>query len=370
MIARLIAVALLFAAATPVAGQSPLATRIDSYLQPLVKADSFSGTVLVAREGKILFERSYGLASIELGVPNTNDRRYRLHSITKQFTAMAIAILADHSAVDVRQSIRRYLPELPESWTGATVEHLLLHLSGIPQLENRWFSSFQRTAARTQLENLSRIASTLAQDTLVAPPGTRPMYNNFAYDLLACVVERASGMEFSQFLKANVFDPAGMTNAGFDVRSQSADGSYIASAVIPGLATGYNRGTERLQQGAPMMFGSAGAGGMYATARDLLQYDRALDAGRLISKRAFDAMIDRAYISKSDSTRGYGYGWMISRPKDGPFKISHSGGTNGYVADYARFPNERLTVIVLSNYGFVSAEAISAEISKLALAKS
>jgi D-alanyl-D-alanine carboxypeptidase len=342
---------------------SPVGQRIDAYVDSLVHAGKFAGTVLVADHGRILFKRSYGDASVELHVPLANSDRYRLHSITKQFTAMAVLILSNEHRVDVSASIRQYLPELPESWGAATVGQLLTHTSGIPNEENDWAETFVSNDEHTQLENLKAAAPLFASKPLAEKPGTVWRYNNFTYDLLACVVERASGKPFEQFVEERIFQPAGMTGAGFDRRLQTGHGMYVASAAVDRLTPGYNGDASHLLVAAPHMFASAGAGGMFATAEDLLRYDEALYAGSVIPADIARRAVDSAFQVKP--TVAYGYGWLITRTTDGHVVLHHSGGNNGYVSEYARYPAEHVAIIILSNRGWADPEAMRSEIARM-----
>jgi CubicO group peptidase (beta-lactamase class C family) len=344
-------------------GPSLLARNLDGFLRPLAARGDFAGTVLVARHDSILYERSFGLANIELGVPNTNDTRYRIHSITKQFTATAVLALVQRGQLDLAKSARDYLPELPVSWNDVTVQQLLTHTSGVPQAEEKWFESYRDHDVHNELGNLKLVAPLLANDTLIVKPGTAFGYNNFGYDLLACIVERVSGENFADFVHEAVFVRAGMADAGFDRKGNVGDGMYVASIAVPRLASGYNGPPTQLQVAFPYMFASAGAGGMYATARDLFNYDRALYRGTVIPASMLDANLTRAFSVSPKSA--YGYGWIVRRPSDGVYYLQHSGGNNGYNADYARYPAEHVAIIVLSNRGATDAEGVGKEIQKM-----
>jgi CubicO group peptidase (beta-lactamase class C family) len=246
-----------------------------------------------------------------------------------------------------------------------TILQLLTHSSGVPQLENRWFESIQQHAAPTQLDNLRRLAPKLAAESLVTSPGMTFQYNNFGYDLLAGVVERVSGIEYAEFLRRRIFDPSGMTSAGFDRRAEAGNGAYVASAVVPRLASGYNGPSGQLQVAFPLMFGSAGAGGMYATARDLFHYDRALTVHGLLGPDGERDNLARAFPVNERTS--YGFGWLIRRVADGGYYLEHSGGNNGYNASYARYPADGTAVIVLSNRGAVDATAIRKAVARILL---
>lgn len=347
-----------------VSDNSSLAARIHEYVEPLARSGEFAGSVLVAQRGTVMFEHSYGEANVELNVPATSETRYRIHSVTKQFTAMAIMILAHRGTLHTDSSIRAYLPELPASWHAATVGHLLTHTAAIPQLEEQWFDALRRHGDSTQVENLIRIAPAIAKDTLVGVPGQAMRYNNFGYDLLACIVERVSGREFGAFLKESIFEPAGMASAGLDVRAESGGGAYVASAIVPRLASGYNGSPSRLQVAQPMMFGSVGAGGMHATARDLFAYDRALKDEALVPASVAARMLDGPSVRPGVA---YGYGWMVDRSQPASPVIHHGGGNNGYIAEFARYPRQDAVIVILSNRGYADAHKMRRDIASMFL---
>lgn len=351
--------ALLLAAPLSVKPQAPEVTRfpisVNSYLSRLERSDSLAGTVLVARDGHIIFEHSYGNANVELCVPNRNDTRYRIFSVTKQFTAAAVLILAGEGRIDLHASVLKYLPELPSEWRDATVREMLTHTSGIPNEENDWAQTFMQNDVKTQLANLALVAPMLAGHPLTDPPGSKWRYNNFAYDLLACIVARVSNQGYASFVKQHIFTPAGMLDAGFDERRQADSGMYVGSASIPRLASGYNGTPGNLMTAFPQMFASRGAGGIYATAEDLFHYDNAINAGRIVPSKLERQAVDSAFTTGPNTS--YGYGWVITH-KDGITLISHSGGTNGYVADYARYPASHICIVILTNRGFTDTDSI------------
>ena len=361
----LAAVAAVIAVPASAQGRPTRATtrEIEAYLSPLAARNELAGTVIVARHDSVLFERSYGMANVELAAPVRADTRFRIHSITKQFTATAVQLLAHRGTLALDAAARMYLSELPESWQAVTVRHLVHHTSGVPQLENAWFEAIQQNGVASECGNLKALAPKIARDTLVSTPGTTWAYNNFGYDLLACVIERASGDRFADFVRKSVFEPSGMKDAGFDRRAIVGDGMYVASAVVTRLASGYNGPPDSLQVAFPLMFGSAGAGGMYATARDLLAYDRALNAHRVVTAEMERENLTTAF--KVHAKASYGFGWIGRFPSEGVYFLQHSGGNNGYNADYARYPLDGTCIIVLTNRGAVNAEDVRKAIQKI-----
>jgi D-alanyl-D-alanine carboxypeptidase len=339
---------------------------IDGYVRQLESQSEFSGNVLVARNGKVVFERSYGYASVEFHVPNTSATRFRIHSITKQFTAAAITLLAQRKLLQLDDSVLTYLPQLPETWRSITLRELLQHTSGLPLLEGVWVNGFtSSTKVRTQLQNLNVVLSELRKQSPIHTPGTVWQYNNFGYDLLGCVIEAVSHQPYTSFVQNNILAPSGMHDSGFVGQAARPDyqEGYYGPAVVSGMAQGYN-GTaglpSSLQSSWAENYASAGAGDMYATEEDLLRYANALESHIVLTAQSQDLMTDRPYqVNKNVS---YGFGWIITRFGQNTI-VHHSGGTNGYAAEFALFPQEHTVIVVLSNYGFADPEAIRTKIA-------
>lgn len=347
--------------------------QVQSYLQQQVAAHKFSGNVLIAVHDKVIFEHAYGDANLELHVPNTLQTRFRIFSMTKQFIAASVMSLMQQKKLDVMAPVSRYLPNFPPAWNAVTVADLLDHSSGIPQLEDTWFTAFQAAPKRqSQCENYDAIAGGIADSELLTAPGTIWRYNNFGYDLLGCIIEKASGMQLAAYMRSAIFQPAGMEDSGLVGALANPEQFYNGPRVVDHLATGYN-GTlgvfGALQQAMPLQYGSAGAGDMYTTVEDLWRYSEALYRGSVLTLGSQQLMLDQSIaIFGGESgpscapkcaplqrvtTRGvrWGLGWRIQDVRGHEF-MSHSGGNNGYTAEFARFPDEHATIIVLSNFGF------------------
>ncbi|MDC8014676.1 serine hydrolase [Tahibacter soli] len=317
------------------AAATSIAANIDAYLQAAVRDAHFSGSVLVARDGVPLFDASYGLANIETGTPNTPSTIFRIASLTKQFTAMAILQLEEQGKLKVDDPICRYLADCPKSWRPITLHHLLTHTSGI-----RNFSSLPdwdedlglRRYRRDELVDLVRGLP------LEFTPGEKHKYSNSGYHLLGLAIERASGKTYAQYLHDAIFAPLGMLHTAYTENRE----------LVPGRATGYySRGTRFV--GAPFVDPTASyaAGGLTSTTGDLLRWDQALYADTLVSR----ASRERMFTAFKD---GYAYGWRIGEAY-GRRTTEHSGSLNGFSSYLLRFPDARVTVIVLGNSDRMSA---------------
>jgi CubicO group peptidase (beta-lactamase class C family) len=304
-----------------------VAIAIDAYLSDLAQEQAFTGSVLVARDGEILLSEGYGLADRERNIPNTPDTRFRLGSVTKQFTAMAVMILQAQGKLDVQDSVCEYLARCPEAWQGITLHHLLTHTSGIPNFTD--FLDYPRTTATatTPEQTITRFSD----KDLLFQPGEEWRYSNSNYILLGHVIEQASDQSYEAFLEENIFEPLQMSNTGYDHN----DGS---------LATGY---LNRLMK-APYIDMSIpyAAGGLYSTVEDLHRWDQALYTEQLVPQELLNLMFSPH--SSTDLGTSYGYGWEMGNLNDRQV-ISHGGNIEGFAAQISRYVGDKVTIIVLSN---------------------
>jgi CubicO group peptidase (beta-lactamase class C family) len=323
---------------------SALAPRMDEYLNRLQRMNRFSGSVLVARNGQAILSRGYGLANRERNEPNTQQTKFRIGSVTKQFTAAAILLLQERGRLGVNDSICRFVADCPQTWQPVTIHQLLTHTSGIPN-----FTAFPEygqlmTAPRTVAE----IINTFRSRPLDFAPGTRFSYSNSGYILLGHIIERASNQTYGEFLRANVFAPLEMRNTGYATNE----------AALTNRAVGYTRDGDNIVVAQPIdMTVPFAAGGIYSTVEDLLKWDQALYTDRLLSRASRDAMFSRPYAFSD-----YGYGWVMAN-EGGRRTILHGGAIDGFQSFIARFPDERATVIVLSNNETTNDEQISRDLA-------
>ncbi len=348
----------------PAESRSTMALAIDRYVQDLTRRSAFSGNVLVVRNGKPIFSGSFGYADVEFGVRNSAQTRFRIFSITKQFTAAAIMLLAQRRALGVDESIRSYLPSLPSTWHPITVRELLNHTSGLPQLEDAWGNGFlSDPSVRTQLQNLRAVLPQIAKAKPITLPGTKWLYNNFGYDLLGAIVEAVSGQRYDLFVKNNILASSKMSNSGFVGEAAVPEPPYDGPAIVSRLAHGYNGNAaipSDLQQAMPLQYASAPAGDMYSTISDMLSYSNALDAATVLTNSTQASMVDGAFPINENG--GYGFGWIVSTVH-GHRIVHHSGSNNGYAAEFARFPEDHVVMVILSNYGFANVEQMRRDIT-------
>lgn len=302
--------------------------KTNEYMEAAVKVNGFSGSILVARDGKPVVNRGYGMANIELDVPNTPQTVFRLGSVTKQFTGMAIAMLAERGKLNVDDPICKYLTVCPEIWKPLTIKNLLTHTSGIANYTG--FPEFAKTAVLPMSSD--EMLALLKDKPLDFAPGEKYAYSNSGYYLLGLIIERTSGKSYADFLRENIFTPLGMKNTDYD--------SPIR--IIKNRASGYARqGGEVVNASYMDMTIPYAAGALFSTTEDLLVWDQALYTEKLVSKKTLDEIF-------TPFKNGYGYGWGIGK-KFNRREISHGGNIYGFAAEIARFPDDKVTVIVLSN---------------------
>ena len=311
-------------------------------------------SVLVIRDGAAVVRRSYGLANIEEKTPATPATNYRLASVTKQFTASAILLLAQDGRLSLDDCIRRWLPSLPDSDDAITIRHLLTHTGGLIDYEDIMPESPPTPAASAtssalpatgdevvtdpsrQLRDIDVLHLLEKERRLYFKPGTDYRYSNGGYSMLALIVERASGKKFQDFLHERIFEPLGMRNTL----------AYVAEGpAVPHRAYGYTLANDGKWQRTDQSLTSAvlGDGGIYSSIDDLAKWDAAQYDDRLLS----DASRELAFTpwTKTDDERvKYGFGWRITGAT-----LWHSGETIGFRNVIVRYPKAHLSVIVLTN---------------------
>jgi CubicO group peptidase (beta-lactamase class C family) len=334
-------------AAARAQADSKFPEQADALMKEYVRGDLFTGTVLVARDGKPIFRRSYGAANREWMIPNTVDTRYRIGSITKQFTAAAILQLADENKLGLDDLISKYLPGLPASWGLATIRQLLSHTSGIPS----YTSPDDSDAKLMPVKHTPQELIDLLKDVpLNYEHGTKFKYNNMGYVLLGRIIETVSGMSYPDYLEKKLLKPLNLRNSGYD------DGRVVVSQ----LAQDYTDSVDDVVKGRFVnMSNTYAAGAMYSTVDDLLAWQQMLIKGKVLSPVSLKAMF-------TDGGHHYGFGWVV-RENLSRKLYEHGGNVGAYSSLLAYYPDDKLTVIVLSNYGDEVVSKITDELARLAL---
>ena len=329
------------------AAQDGRVPRLHEYLAAAAALGHVQGSVLVAESSRVFIDTAFGFADMELGVRNTPDTRFRVASVSKQFTAMAIAMLAVDGKLRLADPISGYLDSLPAEWSGITIHHLLRHTSGISDYEE-WFGGYETQAYSDYMSQDSaafRIARDARERPLDFEPGTRFHYSNSAYILLGFIIERAAGIPYEEFLRTRIHEPLGMTRSGQDHSAELLADRAAGYRLRPGAAPiAYYNGLSRrdyLNAFYQLMQPPQADAGLVTTARDLYRWDQALYTERLVPR----AMLDSIF---APGLGRYGYGWFIMDGADG-VTHGHSGGLPGFTCYILRIPRERRTIIVLGN---------------------
>lgn len=326
----------LAAAQTPAVRAQDKAARIDDYMTRAGKLRQFNGAVLVAENGKVIYKKGLGLANMEWNLPNETDTKFRLGSITKQFTATLIMQLVEQGKLKLDGKLSEYLPDYRKDvGDKVTIHHLLTHTSGIPSytaLPN-FFAEVSRDPY-TPTEFVKKYAS----GDLEFEPGTKFRYNNSGYFLLGAIIEKLHGKPYEQVLKESVFDPLGMKNTGYDHHD----------TILAKRAAGYEK-TPTGYRNAPYLDMSLpyAAGSLYSTVEDLYLWDQALYTDKLISAKSKELMF-KPFLDN------YAYGWGITKvtlaqSKEVINSVAHSGGINGFNTLLVRYPDQKHLIVLLDN---------------------
>ena len=320
-------------------------SRMDEVVQYNVSNKKFMGSVLVARGEEILLNKGYGSANLEWNIPNSPATKFRLGSVTKQFTAAAILLLEERGKLKTDDPVKKFMSDAPTAWEKITIYHLLTHTSGIPN-----FTSFpdypsQKPFAATP----EKLVARFRDKPLDFPPGEKWSYSNSGYILLGYVLEKASGESYEKFLQENIFGPLDMKDSGYDSNS----------AIILRRASGYGPGkdgpmnAEFIHMSIPFS-----AGALYSTTEDLLRWQRGLFGGKLLSAASLAKM---TMPFKDDYACGVGV-----RTVNGRRVIDHGGGIEGFNTFLAYYPDDKLTVVALSNLNGGAPQQIVSQLAAIA----
>jgi D-alanyl-D-alanine carboxypeptidase len=340
----------LVAPAEPAKAAQASLDEIGARLEAECAAGRFSGVAVAQVSGRVVFKHVCGYADWDARTPMTEDARFKIFSVTKSFTATAVLAMAERGRLDLDQPMKRYLPQVPNAWDGVTLRHLLTHTSGIPDHTELLLDAYLSHGSTTHSGALDHVLGdlTVEQTVLNTPPGDVWAYNNFGYELLAQVVAEASGRPFHETLMDYVLRPSGMSSAIVELPVLEG-GRAVRGTAEPGLVMGYNGEPGLLTAALSNSFVQQGAGSIHAGYRDLLAFSTSLPQGAVISRAGQTRIISDA-VPINETVR-YGFGWIV-RSAAGQTYLQHSGGTNGFITDFSRTPDGRVTVVLLSNLGF------------------
>lgn len=312
----------------------------------------FSGAVLVAENGKVIYKDAFGLANREWEIPNTTDTKFRLASVSKQFCSMLIMQLVQEGKLHLDDKISDFLPYYRED-TGSriTIHHLLSHQSGIKDFTSRF--DYRGTISRLSF-GTDEFIKEYCSEELIHEPGTIYSYCNSGYIILGRIIEKVTHQSFEQNLQERIFKPVGMGNSGYD-RNET---------IIPKRASGYTYGPFGLENAEFVELDSSpgAAGGIYSTVEDMFLWDRALTTDQLLDQKHRDIMwtpnknVPEVKAAGGRPHSRYGYGWQIytrTHPvtQQKTKVINHGGAINGFRAMEYRLPENDAFIIVLCNQG-------------------
>lgn len=318
-------------------------SKVDEYIEAHIKNGSFSGSILIAENEKVLLSKGYGIANIEHDVPNTPETKFRLGSVTKQFTAMAIMQLQEKGLLAVNDPLVKFIPDYPNG-DKITIHNLLTHTSGIPNITD--LSELQDI--KTINSPVEKTIEIFKNKPLEFAPGEKYQYSNSGYILLGYIIEKVSGKSYEAYLKENIFDPLEMGDSGYDHHRTIL--KHRAAGYFPGKDGVVN--AEYIDMSIPH-----GGGGLYSTIEDMYRWDRALYTEKLVKKSSLDKMFTPF---KND----YGYGWKIEQQLNHKC-ISHAGGIEGFAAQISRYPEDNACMIVLSNFQHAPVNDMSRDLAAI-----
>lgn len=315
-----------------------IAGEIDSYVRKLADADVFSGTVLIANGDKVIFKKAYGTANKDFNSPNTIDTKFNLGSMNKMFTSVAIAQLVERGKLSFDDPLSKFLPEFPNKQAAEKIriKHLLTHTAGLGSYFNKKFFESSRARFRS-VDDMMQLAD---EKDVAFEPGSKWAYSNTGMLVLGKVIEKASGQNYFDYIRENIYKPAGMINSD----------CYELDTVNKNLAVGYskvftekgmmfrNNVFEHVMRGGP-------AGGGYSTVEDLFRFSQALMSGKLVKPE----MVRLFTSAKPDlNSPNYGYGFQVNVSRG---TIGHSGGFPGISSNLSIFLDSGYVTVVMSNYG-------------------
>ncbi len=310
-------------------------SKLDKSITSFMEKSNVPGVQYsVVSMGKIIHQKSYGLANVELSVEVNENSVFEIGSISKQFVTAAVMLLHQEGKIGLDDPIHTYLAYLPSEWMGVTVRQLMTHTSGIPDYEE--IRTYDAYRYRFTPEEVIKIAHSRPMDF---EPGQGWYYSNTGYFLLSMIVERVDGKPLGKILKARIFDPLGMVNTRF------AD----PEAIIANRVSGYwvNKAGELINRNPTETSSTLGAGGILSSAHDLALWDNALNGTELLSAASKTQMWTSVKLPNGKDSE-YGFGWEVSDYK-GLKSQHHNGQVAGFLAYFYRFPEQNVAFIVFLN---------------------
>jgi CubicO group peptidase (beta-lactamase class C family) len=329
--------------------------QVDRLFSMYTRKNSPGCALAVIRDGRIVYEKGYGMANVEYAVPIGPGTIFHIASVSKQFTAFAIQLLVADGRLSLDDDVRKYLPELHDFGATITIRHLLHHTSG---LRDQWtllnMAGWRSGDIITEDDILGLV---WRQTALNFAPGEEELYSNTGYTLLGLIVQRVSGQTLRQFSEERIFGPLGMTRTHFNDDN---------TEVIAGRAYSYNPRDAGRVSNAPLQYANVGATNLLTTVEDMARWDRNFDDGKVGGTRVLEAMLQPGTLS-SDKTIDYASGLSLGEYR-GVKTIAHSGSDAGFRSEYLRFPDQRFSVVLLSNLSSVDVDGLARQVADIYLA--
>ncbi|HYG51710.1 MAG TPA: serine hydrolase domain-containing protein, partial [Flavobacteriales bacterium] len=331
-----------------------LTAEFDKILAEYIQPNEPGATAIVTKKGKIIYHQAMGMANLEHAIPMKTETVFRIGSITKQFTAVAILQLMEQGKLNLQDEITKFIPDYPAQGRTITVEHLLTHTNGIQS-----FTSMKDYVQRMALDlTPAEMIDHFKREAMHFDPGTQFEYNNSGYFLLGYIIEKVSGKTYREYIEENFFKPLGMTNSLY--------GSNVR--LVPNRAGTYSKTVAGFENASYIsMTQPFGAGSIMSTVEDLSKWNAALHAGKLIKKETLQKA-HTSYKLLDGSKTGYGYGWNFGYVQ-GSATIEHGGGINGTLTMALYLPKEDVFVAVFSNCDCGEPGAIATKLAGLAIGK-
>ncbi len=327
---------------------SQMEALFKAYAQPAAPG----AAVMVIHHGKPVFVRTFGLANLAENMPVRPATNFRLASVTKQFTAMSIMMLVERGKLDYERTLAGLFPDFPVYGRAVTIRHLLQHTSGLLDYED-----LLPDTATAQVLDRDVLALMQAQDSTYFPPGTQYRYSNSGYAVLAMVVERVTGMRFAEFLRANIFAPLGMNNT-------VAFENGVSSVKHRALGYREENGAFVLKDQS-LTSAVLGDGGIYSSIEDLFKWDQALYTERLVSAATLQQAFTPGVLADGRPL-DYGLGWRLQEYR-GHRRVQHTGSTSGFRNVIQRYPDDKFSVIILTNRAEPEVEELATQLTDIFL---
>ncbi|MBQ8071834.1 MAG: beta-lactamase family protein [Bacteroidales bacterium] len=330
--------------------------ELDTLFSSLFPENAPGAAVVMVKDGKIVFDKGYGLSDIETGAKVTDSTFFNICSVSKQFSSVALMLLSERGLLSLDDPVSKYFPEFEAEFFGRiTLRHLLSHTSGIPDSRPRnqaqWekytsqnetiYSSYRDFDRLCEEEESCRYMVHL--DSLAFEPGTAYEYQNPTYQLMLMIVEKVTGENFDSWMRKNVFDPAGMEKAVY----------FEPEREIPNMAHGYIKGEggtwEENDYGEANFFGTKADGGLYCSPLEFVDWDYALYHDKVMNSSSRET-VHTPRIPTDIPDTDYGYGWFIEHRTDRPMKIYHTGDNGGFLIFEGRFPERDLFYLIFATH--------------------